>query len=80
MLDGCFQILLEKLKINIKTVTVADGGGNLDNQAIINGNGGAGYARISKIGQGEKVKQVKAMCKPGLNQISTAQSPQSPQG
>ncbi|MHB1841404.1 MAG: hypothetical protein ACYCPD_16725 [Acidobacteriaceae bacterium] len=64
---------------NIKTVEVADGGGNLDNQPFASENWGAGHVLFSKTGQQEKVKPVKAMRNAGLTQISPPESPHSPQ-
>ncbi|MHB1935053.1 MAG: hypothetical protein ACYCOR_00535 [Acidobacteriaceae bacterium] len=70
----------KNLNRKIKTVAVADGGGNLDNEAIANGSWDAGHVLFSKTGHEEKVKAVKAMRNPGRRRISQPQSPHAPQG
>lgn len=54
---------------NIKTVVVADGGGNQDNEAAANETLGPGYVLFSKTGHQEKAKRVKGMRNPGWKQI-----------
>jgi len=63
------QVLLGKLNRNIKTVVVADGGGNQDNEAVANETLAVGYVLFSKTGHREKAKPGKAMLDPGCGQV-----------
>jgi hypothetical protein len=77
--DLALKVLLEKLNRNSKTVVVADGSGNLDNEAIVNETWGVGYVQFSKTGHGEKVKPVKPVRDSGWMRVWPPQSPHPPQ-
>jgi hypothetical protein len=54
--EGCVASTTRKINRNTKTVAVADGGGNLDNEVNANETWGAGYVLFSKTGHGKEVK------------------------
>jgi hypothetical protein len=78
--EGCFSVLLAKLNRNSKTVVVADGGGNLDNEAFANETWHLGHVLFSKTRHREKEKRAKAVRDSGFRRVWLSQSPHAPQG
>jgi type II secretory pathway component PulC len=74
-----WQVLLEKLNKDTKTVVVADGSGNQDKETIANESRDVDHVLFSKTGRREKVKPGKAMREPGCRRVWPPKSPHPPQ-